>query len=264
MNLKQQPTPLPAKEQIDHIAKYLPDDVRADYFREMIYCRELPQNDEMLRILKILKILTLLIVEVPDKVVTQREKLEQALKGATDCLTEVAHSTRNHQKELDKKIRDLPDAILSGMSPFTFAAAINLKLGEHFNLSGLPQIAKELNDIADSMKGTTAEFRKASNSLGQTYAGAVADAKRSTEELKTAILDAAKTAGIQAIRLSTAFHREYRWSLFALTGLALALGLLFGILLERWRDPSSTVVERPIVHQIDSEPQIAPKHRRKE
>jgi len=164
----------------------------------------------------------------------------------------------------DSKISELPESILKGINPFTFAASVNVKLAEQFALSGLPQTAKELATLANGLKSTTAEFKKASNSLSQTYSGAVADAKRSTEELKTAALNAAKTAGIEAKRLSTTFHSEYRWSLFALTGFALALGLLFGMLLEGWRASSSTVMERPIVHQLDSEPPIVPKHRPKE
>lgn len=76
MSEKAKQVQVPAKEQIDHIAKYLPDDIRAEYYREMMYCRDLPANDEMLRIVKILKMLTLLMVEVPGRVVTEREKFE--------------------------------------------------------------------------------------------------------------------------------------------------------------------------------------------
>ncbi len=264
MNLKPQPTPLPAKEQIDHIAKYLPDDQRAEYFREMLYCRELPQNDEMLRIVKVLKILTLLMVEIPDKVATQREKLEKLFKEAISSLAEVIRSSRNYQEELDSKIRAIPDAILNGISPSTFATAVSEKLSEQFTTSGLPQTAKELAALAKALKGTTEEFKRAADSLGQTYKGAVSNAKRSTEELETAVMNAAKTAGIEAKRLSTLFHREYRWSLFALTGFALALGLLFGVLLERWRESSSTVAERPAAQELYSEPPITPKHKPKE
>ena len=36
---------------IDRIAKELPADIRADYYREMMHCRSLPESDEMLRIL---------------------------------------------------------------------------------------------------------------------------------------------------------------------------------------------------------------------
>jgi hypothetical protein len=52
------PTKLSTKELIDRISKVLPRDVAADFYREMMYCCSLPENDEMLRILRILQILT--------------------------------------------------------------------------------------------------------------------------------------------------------------------------------------------------------------
>ena len=39
---------------IDRIAKALPAEVRADYYRELMHCRSLPENDEMLRILSVM------------------------------------------------------------------------------------------------------------------------------------------------------------------------------------------------------------------
>ena len=44
---------------IDRIANALPEEVRADYYREMRHCRTLPENDEMLRILRAMQFLTL-------------------------------------------------------------------------------------------------------------------------------------------------------------------------------------------------------------
>jgi hypothetical protein len=47
---------------IDRIANALPDNVRSDYYRELMHCRSLPQNDEMLRILRAMQFLTLLMI----------------------------------------------------------------------------------------------------------------------------------------------------------------------------------------------------------
>jgi hypothetical protein len=40
---------------IDRIASALPDELRADYYRELAHCRQLPENDEMLRILRAMR-----------------------------------------------------------------------------------------------------------------------------------------------------------------------------------------------------------------
>ena len=42
----------PEADLIDRIANALPAEVRADYYRELRHCRSLPENDEMLLILR--------------------------------------------------------------------------------------------------------------------------------------------------------------------------------------------------------------------
>ena len=57
MNSPVQAIAVPEKDLIDRIAESLPADVRADYYREMRHCRSLPENDEMLRILRAMQFL---------------------------------------------------------------------------------------------------------------------------------------------------------------------------------------------------------------
>ncbi len=44
-------------------------EVRAGFYRELNYCRSVPEHDEMLRILRAMQFLTLLMNQVPDRVV---------------------------------------------------------------------------------------------------------------------------------------------------------------------------------------------------
>ena len=90
MNSKTKAPELPLGDLIDRIAKGLPAEVRADYYREMMHCRSLPENDEMLRILRILQILTLLMEQVPSRVVVEREKLERLFKETLQVLTRLS------------------------------------------------------------------------------------------------------------------------------------------------------------------------------
>ena len=65
--------PIPGSREmdlIDRIAEALPLDIRADYYRELRHCRSLPDNDEMLRILRIMQFLTVLIHQVPERIVS--------------------------------------------------------------------------------------------------------------------------------------------------------------------------------------------------
>ena len=67
---------LPQEDLVDRIAGALPENLRADFYREIRHCRSLPENDEMLRILRIMQFLTLLTESVPKQIVVEREKLE--------------------------------------------------------------------------------------------------------------------------------------------------------------------------------------------
>ena len=70
-----QPAEVQEPDLTDRIANSLPVEIRADYYREMRHCRSLPENDEMLRILRAMQFLTLLIHEAPARMTVERERL---------------------------------------------------------------------------------------------------------------------------------------------------------------------------------------------
>jgi hypothetical protein len=71
---------------IDHIANALPVAVRAEYYRELRHCRSLPENDEMLRILRAMQFSVLLMVQVPERMASERERFEQTVTGSKEVL----------------------------------------------------------------------------------------------------------------------------------------------------------------------------------
>ena len=76
----------PEPDLIDRIANALPDELRADYYRELRHCRSLPENDEMLRILRVMQFLVVLTVQVPDRMATCRLQIElPPAAPAPDC-----------------------------------------------------------------------------------------------------------------------------------------------------------------------------------
>ena len=240
-----------------------PEEVRAEYYRAMLYCRNLPESDEMLKILKILDILTLVMVQVPERVVAERKRLEQLFGTAAGTLTDAIHSTETYHKQLDTRLADLPSAILNGISPSSFARKINAALQQEFATSQLPKTSMALRTIAEEMKKTTSDFALAATSLGGAYSGALADSKRSTQEMTAAISEAAKVAEAEARNLCATLRQEYRWSLCLLTGIALFLGLLLGILLQRWIDRPAIEVPQaaaPLVQPASPPIPVIPKH----
>jgi hypothetical protein len=252
MNSKIRPGGPFRDEMIDHLAKRLPDKLRADYHREVRYCRSLPENDEMLRILSIMQILTLLMQDVPDRVVTERVRLEQLFKAGIDSLEKMVRSSEAYQKQLDSRISHLPEEIFKHLNPAAIAARINESLHQQFEASALPQTAQALALLARGMKATTAEFKQAADSLGNAYRGVVTDATRSIEEIRSAISRATNDSRLAARDLTDAFHQEYRWSVYVLTFLALVIGLALGIIFYRWLGAPATGVKRALVPAIQS------------
>ncbi len=220
-------------DQIDHIAKGLPDDVRAEYYRVMMHCRELPQNDEMLRILNALKILTLLTVQVPDRLVHERESLEEVLRNSVESLKQIIQSSTTYQQNLDGRLRDIPQTILKDINPATLTAKINESLQQQFIRSQLPQIARALGTAATDIRAMTTQFESAAEALGEAYRGATANAERSIREMQSAITDAAEKAGRAVKDLVFLFEMKERWTVYVIAGLALIVGVMLGMILPR-------------------------------
>jgi hypothetical protein len=115
----------PEPDLIDRIAKALPADLRADYYREIRHCRSLPENDEMLRILRVMQFLVVLMVDVPDRITTERQAFEQNIGEAIKALEKIRQSSATHQAQLDQRLSQLPTTIAEGIKPEAIVASIN-------------------------------------------------------------------------------------------------------------------------------------------
>lgn len=95
---------LPQEDIVDRIAAALPDNLRTDFYREMRHCRSLPENDEMLRMLRIMQFLTLLTESGPKQIVGKREKLESLFTKSLQSLKKMIDSSEEYQRQLDLKM----------------------------------------------------------------------------------------------------------------------------------------------------------------
>lgn len=197
---------------IDRIANALPENLRADFYREMRHCRELPQNDEMLRILRMMQFLTVLIQQVPERIVTERERIEA-------MIAEIGA----YHRVLEGRLTVLPSAVAEGMSPDSVAASINESLRQEFERSTIPQTAGALSAVATDMKRVTTELDRAARKMGQT-AAAVSDAARSSER---AVTD-----------LSRVISQDYKWSVVNVAWWVMMAALIVGVTLGWWASSS--------------------------
>ena len=231
------------QELIDQIAGALPVEIRAAYYRELTYCQSLPENDEILRVLRAMQFLTLLMVQVPQRVLVERGQLERLFGSAMESLRQTIQSSEAFHRQLEDRLAGLPKEVARGLSPPAIVREINESLRQQFVQSTIPETAHALAVIADEMKKTTGGFAQAARAIGDIHRSAAGQARKAIDDLQSTISHAADTARRSAVELSTSFQREFQWTLYALSGLALVIGLVLGALYQRWID----------------EPQAAPK-----
>jgi methyl-accepting chemotaxis protein len=247
---------------IDRIGAALPAEVRADYFREMMHCRSLPENDEMLRILRAMQFLMLLMDQVPARVVKEREQLDKLFSSALQRLEKSIQDNRSSLEKLDQRLLQLPGFIAAGISPETIVAKINTKLQEAFFQSTIPDTAVRLGAIASLIKEVNKQFAAAADDLGDSYRGAVKKAGEAITNMNQAIAKVADSAGQAAKQLSAGFHAQYWWSVLVLISVALLLGFFAGALFMHRLDQPAQKVERISAPLIEAAPPVKTKSKR--
>jgi len=218
---------------IDRIANALPEEVRTEYYRELRHCRSLPENDEMLRLLRAMQFLVLLIEQAPSRVAEERERLDKLLTATVANVSKMSAASESYHTALQRKLSALPSDIASGISPAAVAGKINESLQQEFMRSTIPLTAHALAATAERMKKVCSEFSTTSETLGSSYRGAAEDARQAVASLKSEISQATESAARFTGEVNKKFSSAYRWMLFLVTGGSLVIGLAMGMMLER-------------------------------
>ncbi len=256
MNTVAEPVETPPAEPdlIDRIAGALPEEIRAEYYRELLYCRSLPESDEMLRLLRAMQFLVLLIEQAPTRVAEEREQLDKLLATAIGNMNKITAATDAHHAALERKLKTLPADVAYGIRPEAVASQVNESLQQQFARSTIPKTAEALGVVADRMKNVCSEFSTTADSLSHTYRGAAKDAQTAIASLKSEIAQAADSAAHFTHDVAEKFSMAYRWMLFMVTGGALVIGLAIGMMFERWLQPPEKTVAEPAAAVVQTAP----------
>jgi len=217
------------RDLMDRIADALPEDQRAAYFREMMYCRSLPENDEMLRVLRAMQFLTLLMKQVPEQVIVERKRLQELLAGCIERFSISFQASEASRRQLDQKLDQLPGFIAAGITQEAIATEINARLQEQFSRSTIPQLLNILQETASNISKTVTLVNSSMGQLQKSHGETTEKAMETLGRMDKAIDHAASTAIREAERLSRGFHQQYWWSIFLLTSVALVLGIIMGM-----------------------------------
>jgi hypothetical protein len=199
VNSPVQDTAVPERDLVDRIADDLPEGLRADYYREMMHCRSLPENDEMLRILRAMQFLTVLIHQAPARLANEREQLDQNLAGCISAL-----------KAIEKRLNTLPEEVSSSIGPEKVAARVNESLRQQFFQTTIPQTGDALTSAAAELKHNVAEFVTAMREINNKYDGTATEARAAVQSIDSAIRSATATAREAAQELTGALL-YFRW-----------------------------------------------------
>ena len=223
----------PHTDLVDRIAKALPPEIRAAYYRELIHCRSLPDNNEMLRILHIMQILTFLIRQAPELVVTEREKIGELCTSLTDGLEKTSQFLQEYQTQLDERLIRLPDEIVKGIQPEVIAARIVESFRQEFVRTGHPQVGQTFLAMnGDFQKGLTA-FDRTAHDLKSAHRDSSDQIRAACTQLVQFVHGLVETVIAERVRLS----RKYQWLQYSVACVVLIIVFALGRRYDRWKNP---------------------------
>lgn len=237
-----------ARDLIERIASALPQEVRADYYREMAHCRVLPESDEMLRILRAMQFLALLIEQAPSEVAAEREKLAAVLAESVETMGATHRSTVEYVQKLEDRIVQMPQDISDGIRPELVAQLICQDLRARF--ADVPETVATLGGTSRQMKDASTEFQRTAEQLTSSYKGVAEAARVAIDNVQTSIRQASAAAQGAVRDLAQRHNKVQHWTVAALCGAALFTGLAMGVVLDQWMRPMAPVAAPA--------PQVAP------
>jgi hypothetical protein len=230
---------------IDRIANALPEELRADYYREMAHCRSLPESDEMLRILRAMQFLSVLIEQAPTRLANEQEQLARVLSGAIASLQATHQSGVAYQKQLEARLSKLPEEIAQGISADVIAARVSEHLRQQIQETGLPGLADAIAVQAAGLRKTGKELSVALDEFSSPRHGAVPLLNKELASMKTNLGNAADHIQVQMNGLGKELWR----SMAVVSAGTLAVGFIGGILYHQW-------ITSPVEPPAASTPQV--------
>src|ERR1039457_5378273 len=92
----------------DSLARLVPDELQAAYYRVLAHTRTLSPDDEMLRILEAMGTLALLTQHTPKEIAEERERFQEMFDHHERLSDETQRKMLAYVRELDSRISALP------------------------------------------------------------------------------------------------------------------------------------------------------------
>lgn len=235
----------------DSLARLVPEELQAAYYRVLAHTRTLSPDDEMLRILEAMGVLALLTRHTPKDIADERERFQEMLDLHRQFSDEAQLKMLGYVHELEARISDLPKGIKAGLDPQQIAKMLGESLRQHFLQSGVPDTVKALQVTSATMTSAEKELTTALHSLSDSHGGVVAQVERANNRLEYSLEGRAKAMD--------ALLHEWKSDLLRIwipliAGAAMLIGLFGGIEIQGCRDATPTAAATPMPTAIPTVP----------
>jgi hypothetical protein len=237
----------------DSLARLVPEDLQAAYYRVLAHTRTLSPDDEMLRILEAMGILALLTRHTPKDIADERERFQEMLDLHRQFSDEAQQKMLGYVHELEARISALPGGIEASLDPQQIAKLLGESLRQHFLQSGITATVNGLKTTNTALTTAQKELSTALRNLSDSHGGIVAQVESANNRLTYSLESRAKTVD--------ALLHEWKSDVLRIwmplvAGAALLIGLFLGMDIQGWRDsvPAATAPPMPSAVQAIPDP----------
>jgi hypothetical protein len=177
----------------DSLARLVPDERQAEYYRVLAHTRTLSPDDEMLRILEAMGILALLTRHTPKDISDERERFQEMLDLHRQFSNEAQQKMISYVHELEVRISALPGEIEAGLDPQQIAKLLGESLRQHFLQSGITATVNGLQTASAALTSAQKELSTALRTLSDSHGGVVAQVESANNRLIYSLESRAKT-----------------------------------------------------------------------
>jgi hypothetical protein len=239
----------------DSLARLVPDELQAAYYRVLAHTRTLGPDDEMLRILEAMGVLTLLTRHTPKDIADERERFQELLELHQQISGDIRQKTIAYVRELEVRLSRLPKEIEAGLNPKQIAQLLGETLRQQFLQSGISDTVKGLQTTGAAMTSAQKDLSAALRNLSDSR-GVVAQIETANNRLTHSLESRAKAVDTLLHNLKS--DLLHIW-IPLISGAALLLGMFLGMSIQSHRDSNADAVAPPgpaaMPAQTNSSPQ---------
>jgi hypothetical protein len=187
-------------------------------------------------------------------VVRERELLAELLASSLQSMQASHYASVSWQKQMETRLAKLPEEIAKSMNAETIAAKLSESLRQQFHQTGLPAVAEAMGAQATTLRQASKEFSAALEEFADPRDGAVSRVNDVLRRMKADLQNASEHIRAQMSRLG----KELYWTIGVLCLGAMMVGVLGGVLYQRWMDAPVSQSERASAPTVQPSPPSPP------